>query len=182
MNEMQKSFIQNGASFLMHYNDKHDRLGRFARKFGSVFGNANADNSSNDHASNTETDTKSTDEIIEERLAQKEKEREERREKERKAFDQKMKTEGKKELDELESKIAELRQKYNRIGDRMKESGEQDTLWSPAGFEQSQIYYLLQDAYELQDRLKLKAQYGLDSIELRQRKKEFDEKVEQKLR
>lgn len=31
MNELQKSFIQNGASFLMHYNHNHDKLGRFAK-------------------------------------------------------------------------------------------------------------------------------------------------------
>lgn len=35
MNEMQKSFIQNGTSFLMHYNHKHDKLGRFAETNGS---------------------------------------------------------------------------------------------------------------------------------------------------
>lgn len=32
---MQKSFIQNGTSFLMHYNHKHDKLGRFAETNGS---------------------------------------------------------------------------------------------------------------------------------------------------
>lgn len=35
MNELQKSFIQNGPSFLMHYNHKHDELGRFAETNGS---------------------------------------------------------------------------------------------------------------------------------------------------
>lgn len=35
MNELQKSFIQNGTSFLMHYNKNHDKLGRFAETNGS---------------------------------------------------------------------------------------------------------------------------------------------------
>ena len=38
MNEMQKSFIQNGTSFLMHYNHNHDKLGRFARSNGNGAG------------------------------------------------------------------------------------------------------------------------------------------------
>lgn len=40
MNELQKSFIENSSSFLMHYNQNHDKLGRFARSNGSSGSNA----------------------------------------------------------------------------------------------------------------------------------------------
>lgn len=35
MNELQKSFIENSSSFLIHYNHNHDKLGRFARSNGT---------------------------------------------------------------------------------------------------------------------------------------------------
>ena len=49
MNELQKSFIDNGSSFLMHYNHNHDKLGRFARSNGSgSSGSSGLDTSENE--------------------------------------------------------------------------------------------------------------------------------------
>lgn len=44
MNELQKSFIDNGSSFLMHYNHNHDKLGRFARSNGTSGSGSSASN------------------------------------------------------------------------------------------------------------------------------------------
>ena len=49
MNELQKSFIQNGASFLMHYNHNHDKLGRFARSTLFVSGSSKTQNKDSEY-------------------------------------------------------------------------------------------------------------------------------------
>lgn len=49
MNKYQKSFIQNGSSFLMHYNHNHDKLGRFARSTLFVSGSSKTQNKDSEY-------------------------------------------------------------------------------------------------------------------------------------
>ena len=49
MDKNQKSFIENGPSFLMHYNHNHDKLGRFARSTLFVSGSSKTQNKDSEY-------------------------------------------------------------------------------------------------------------------------------------